>query len=448
MAYSTATQEKITEFFVKAQDKIGQFSTAHAERIKNEKKVNPNEVNLSEDLSHFMDAVDNYYNTWSEKQITQYIDFWSNKAELDKINYVARGPLANPNIDTQIINKVFPDIYVEDMTFVSPVLTLFRTEGLQQLSVDLSALVSGLGGNDGVITGGTLVITPGSAIINVTRSEGLPDVPIDVSSLLGVVLTYDPVGNQLTLARADGSTDVRDLDNAIKSLSFSTGTNKLSIVMQGGETAPAPIDLSSLKDPEVTGGSFNASTKVLTLTKASGGADVNIPLNGVLTTGDVINNLSSSSVTSPLAANQGRILDQEKADKDAIISNKASSGNQNNASATTARSINTIYNLRSFTLQNTSSESKNVEVRGKVQVRAQDNTPVVGIIGIHTSVPTTGNYVGRGEGLSFNLNYVQTVYAFYEDSLSPGQSKTYYLSCRSTFDSWFSDTGYLVAKTV
>ena len=444
MEYSNETQLEIANFMNKAQTKIGELATIHAERIYNTKKVTPSEVQLSEDLSDFMMAIDNFYNDWSEKQIIQYIDLWSNRAELDKIAYVERESTYNININYEILETIFPDEHLDNVTFLSPNLTFLFKQGKQPIVVDISSLISGVGA-DGVVESGTLNINTG--VLTLNRSEGLAPVPIDVSELINVALTYDSLNNRLTLTRANGTQDVHNFDNALKSVSYSSGTKELTFTRQG-QLSDVTISLADLSDPEVTGGSFNLNSKVLELTK-SDGSSVSIPLNGVLTTNDLVDNLTSSSTARALTANQGRVLNENKADKSAVIKDKVQVGSQNAVNANTERAINTVHLFQQVTLTNNSSITKPVKVRGKFVARRNDATGVWASAGIHLSSPTSGNYASRNRKslMSDKEAQSETVEVTYETTLGAGASQTYYLSGSSPEDTWWSTSGYLVAET-
>lgn len=90
--YTTDTNREIIEFFSRAQSKIGDISKRISSSVYKRKKVDAyyDDMVLAFHLDCFVKAIDNNYNTWSEDEIIQYMNYWDNKANLRSYPYVQR----------------------------------------------------------------------------------------------------------------------------------------------------------------------------------------------------------------------------------------------------------------------------------------------------------------------------------------------------------------------
>lgn len=143
-------------------------------------------------------------------------------------------------------------------------------------------------GNDGVVSGATL----NGAILELKRTEGLPDVTVDLSSLSGSTGGGDGVvsgatisGNTLILSRTESLSDVTvnlSQFNQSADISFISGaTNEKIDKVTGGTgnvgtfTSSGNLQDSGLSIADITGATIPATVNKLQLIDTSGGQTLN-----------------------------------------------------------------------------------------------------------------------------------------------------------------------------
>ena len=161
-----------------------------------------------------------------------------------KINIVtgATGNVGEFDVSGNLIDSGFSiaqltgntnDRYVSGMTYVGSTLTLQRTQGLPDLTVNIVSS----GASDGVVSGATF----SGVTLSLQRTQGLPDVTVDLSSLLTNVeadifyLSGQTSGN--TIAIADNAGD-------IVYISGQTASNDADIAYISGQTASNDADIA------------------------------------------------------------------------------------------------------------------------------------------------------------------------------------------------------------
>jgi hypothetical protein len=98
--YTTDTNTEIVNFLSRAQSHIGAVAKSVAKHVSKRRPVDSyiNEMKQAYQLDCFIEALDNNYNDWTEKEIVRYIHFWDSKCKLRQYPYVQRGRF-NVNIN-------------------------------------------------------------------------------------------------------------------------------------------------------------------------------------------------------------------------------------------------------------------------------------------------------------------------------------------------------------
>ena len=90
MPYSSDLNTKILTFLNRAQSKIAQTAKLIANKVSEGTpyQTYKDEVETAEGLASFVESLDNVFNDWTELEISQFIDKWTAKANLNSIAYV------------------------------------------------------------------------------------------------------------------------------------------------------------------------------------------------------------------------------------------------------------------------------------------------------------------------------------------------------------------------
>jgi hypothetical protein len=84
LAYTTDTNNKVTEFINRAQTKIGEISTLIASKVAKgtRKESYQEDSELGFFLDSFIRSLDNNFNTWTESEVVQCVEMWTTRAGL------------------------------------------------------------------------------------------------------------------------------------------------------------------------------------------------------------------------------------------------------------------------------------------------------------------------------------------------------------------------------
>jgi hypothetical protein len=87
--YPTDLNNKIVEFINRAQTKLGELSTFVSGKISKGSPLATYQAQsrLGFELDCFVRALDNNWNSWTNKEIETYIELWNAKANLNQVPY-------------------------------------------------------------------------------------------------------------------------------------------------------------------------------------------------------------------------------------------------------------------------------------------------------------------------------------------------------------------------